>query len=120
VAFNDMEMVIMEMNRIKYLIKQKRIIIKGHIKEKIEKQHLVDIDVVKSNLEKPKNLIGVEEQVARYKHDKTYKLCFKLSGRKKLIVIITYKKLKNRIYVVTAFITKKKMDRLIKLPKVKR
>jgi hypothetical protein len=94
--------------------------VKQSIRYKIENIHGVSINEVLSNLRGPNSLVEVETQPSRRKHDETYKLYFEISKRKRLIVVITNKSLKRQVFVVTAFHTTKKMDKLVKKLKAKR
>lgn len=100
--------------------KYKRIKISSKVKRKIEKIHRVKIEDVLENLKNPFLLEEIEEQPARRSHDKTYKLLFKISKRKRLFIVVTFKFNKNKIFVVTALKSTKKIEKLIKKPKVKR
>lgn len=106
----------------KKLLKKKyrQIKISSKVKYKIEKIHQVKIEGALENLKNPVLLEEIEEQPARRPHDKTYKLLFKVSKRKHLFVVITYKSKKNKIFIVTAFKSTKKIKKLIKKPKMRR
>ncbi len=91
--------------------------LKSHLQYKIEKIHNVSMDEVWDNLYNPVNLVKVKTYMARSKHDESYRIYFRINKRKKLVVGITYKKLKNRIYIITAYHTTRKTDRLIRKAK---
>lgn len=91
--------------------------ISDKIKKKIEDIHGVDTGLVFEKLAKPSNLAGVEKQEGRNPHDETYRLTFRLSNKYRLVVVITYKNLEKKIYIVTAFKSSKDIDKLIRIPK---
>ena len=93
--------------------------IKNILQYKIEHIHNVSMDEVWDNLCNPINLIKVKAYPARSKHDESYRIYFEINKRKKLVVGITYKKLKNRISIITAFHTTRKTDKLIRKAKLR-
>ena len=113
----------MNIYQIKKLLRNitpEKVKISGNVRFKIEKIHGVRIKDVMKNLLNPELLIDIEEQPSRRPHDKTYGLLFEISKRKKLFVVITYKTLENKIYLVTAYPSNKKVEKLIKKPKIRR
>ncbi|NOX71080.1 MAG: hypothetical protein GXO64_00050 [Candidatus Micrarchaeota archaeon] len=108
-----------QMKKLLKNIKDERIKISSKIRFKIENIHGVKIEDVLKNLRNPDSLISVDEQPSRRPHDKTYGLVFEITKRKRLFVVVTYKTLKNKLYIVTAFTTTKKMEKLIKKPKIR-
>ncbi|MCD6496605.1 MAG: hypothetical protein J7K54_05010 [Candidatus Aenigmarchaeota archaeon] len=100
-------------------IKPERIKTSDKVRFKIENVHRVELRTVLENLENPKLLKSVEEQPSRRPHDKTYGLLFELTKRKILFVVITYKVLQNKIYLVTAFPSNKKIEKIIKKAKIR-
>ncbi len=93
--------------------------IKSYSQYKIENIHNVPMDEVWDNLCNPLNLTKVKTYPARSKHDESYRIYFEINKRKKLVVGITYKKLKNRINIITAFHTTRKTDKLIRKAKLR-
>lgn len=107
----------MDAEKIKELlqvIKPENIIITDKVRFKVENIHKVNLDEALRNLNNPESLIEAENQPTRRPLDETYKLVFSLSERKKLVMVITYKPVETKIYIVTAFHSTKKMDKLIK------
>lgn len=94
--------------------KKERLKLSRKVKGKIENIHCVDSREVLENLRNPTSLKAVEQQPSRGKHDETYGLCFEISKRRKLFIVVTYKKLKKQIIIVTAFPSRRKVDRIIK------
>lgn len=104
----------------KFLKRNKNIKITPKTRRKIEKIHLLNIEEVLYMMRNPGNLVVVEQQPSRRAHDETYMLCFQKNKRKILIVVITYKRLKKKIYLVTAFGSTKKLTKLVKKPRIVR
>ena len=70
-------------------------------------------------------MINVEVQESRRTHDETYGLYFypiapERTKRKKLKVVVTYKKLKRVLYIVTAHYITRKTEKLSEKAKAKR
>ena len=112
----------MNIQQIKKLLrktKEERIKVSNNVRFKIENVHGVKVKDIIENLRKPYLLKGIEEQPSRGSHDKTYGLLFELTKRRRLFVVITYKTLENKIYIVTGYPSTKKMEKLIKRPKIR-
>jgi len=92
---------------------------KAGIKNKIENVHNVPMSEVLENLNNPVNLIEIKNYPCRSKHDESYRVYFEITKRKKLVVGITHKKLKNKINIITAFHTTRKTDKLIRKAKLR-
>jgi len=101
-------------------LKPEKIKVSGATRRKIEEFHNVPIAEVYSNLRSPKNLFDVESQKSRRKNDETYILYFRLTKRKKLKIVVTYKRLKKILYIVTSHYMTKKTDKLVKAVKPRR
>ena len=71
------------------------------------------------DLRNPKLLTEIEEQESRNRHDETYGLLFEITKRKRMFVVITYKTNDNKIYIVTAYPSTKRVEKLIKRPKIR-
>ena len=93
--------------------KSEKIILRDHIKFKIETLHNLSIDQVFYHLKNPKNLILVQEQESTNPDSKTFRLIFKESENKKIVVVITERSNKE-IFIVTAFQSTKKAEKLIR------
>lgn len=100
--------------------KPERFKISGSVRFKIERIHGVPVEDVLSSLQNPGSLICIEQQPSREPHDETYGLVFEKSRSRKLFIVITYKTLKDLIFIVTAFSTSKKLEKLIKRPKIRK
>ena len=112
----------MDTQHIKKLLKKTKkqnFKIKADIKNKIENIHNVTMSEVLDNLDNPVNLIEIKNYPSRSKHDDSYRIYFELNKRKKLVVGITHKKLKNKINIITAFHTTRKTDKLIRKAKLR-
>lgn len=101
-------------------VKPERIKISSKVRFKVEHVHGVNLETVMKNLENPVLLKEVEEQQSRRSQDQTYGLLFEPTKRKKLFVVITSKRLEKKLYLVTAFPSTKKAEKLIKRPKIRR
>ena len=88
--------------------------------QNMEEEDNQDMEEVMRHLQNPDMMLDAEPQVSRNVHDETYALCFELSKRKTLFVVITYKTLENKIFIVTAFHSSKKLDKLIRKNKIGR
>jgi len=113
----------MDIFQIKKLLsnaKPEKFKISDSVRFKIERIHGVPVEDVMRNLQNPDSLICIEEQPSREPHDETYGLVFEKSKNRKLFIVITYKTLKDVIFIVTAFSTSKKLEKLIKNPKVRK
>ena len=100
-------------------IKPERIKISNKVRFKIESVYGIKVKDVIENMRNPCMLKHVEEQPSRKPHDETYSLVFELSKRRKLFVVITYKTLENKIYIVTAYQSTKKIEKLIRKPRIR-
>lgn len=87
---------------------------------KIEYVHGVEIEEIKANLMNLGNLENVEEQPSRHKNQKTFQLIFKKSSKGRLFVVITVNMDSDTIFLVTAFETNKKLEKLIKRGRIRR
>ncbi|MBI4019696.1 MAG: hypothetical protein HY367_00060 [Candidatus Aenigmarchaeota archaeon] len=90
-----------------------RLKINSRIRTKIERKHNINIAEVLQNLRNPDLLAGLSRQSSKKPHDETYGLLFELTKRKRLFIVITYKTLENKIYLVTAFKTTKKAKKML-------
>jgi len=112
----------MNLQQIKKLLRKtrpERIKVSDVIRNKIENIHYIKISDVISHLTNPIKLKHVETQPSRNPHDETYGLLFEITKRKRLFIVITYKSLENKIYIVTAFPTTKRIERIIKKPRIR-
>ncbi|MBI2232921.1 MAG: hypothetical protein HYU56_03290 [Candidatus Aenigmarchaeota archaeon] len=87
---------------------------------KIQHVHGVKLEEVKSKLLDLEHLESVEEQPARHESQRTFQLIFKKSSKKRLFVVITENTESGTIFLVTAFETSKKLEKLIKRGKIRR
>ena len=87
---------------------------------KIENVHDIKIEEVKNRLSNPKDLESVEEQPSRHESQRTFQLIFRKSSKKSLFVIITENKDSGTLFLVTAFETSKKLEKLIKRGRIRR
>lgn len=113
----------MDVYRMKKLlrtIKPERVRMSPNVRMKIEKIHNVQPQEVLENLQNPDNLVFMEQQPSRAPHDETYGLVFEKSKSRRLFIVVTYKALEKIIFIVTAYSTSKKLERLIKRQKIRR
>lgn len=89
-------------------------------RDKIENGHKISIKEVIDHISNPEGLEGFEEQEARREKQRTFMLVFKKSSQKKLCIVITENLGENMLFVVTAFESSKKLERLIKRGKMRR
>ena|SRR3989344_3090584 len=87
---------------------------------KIENVHRVKIEEVKKHLSNPEDLESVEEQLARHEKQRTFQLIFKKSSKKRLVIVITENVDSGMLFIVTAFETSKKLEKLIKRGRIRR
>ena len=112
----------MNVQQIKKLLKNmkhERVKASDVVRNKIEKIHRIKMSVVLENLANPVKLRHIERQPSRRPHDETYGLLFDLTKRRRLFIVITYKSLENKIYIVTAFPSTKRLEKLIKKPRIR-
>lgn len=96
-----------------------KIILTDKVKLKIE-IHGLTAENVLAHLKTPKNLLLVQGQEARRQSDRTFRLIFKESENKKIIVVVTEKVPEKEIYIVTAFPSTKKAEKLIRKQQIRR
>ncbi len=111
---------VFQMKKLLRNTKPERFKISDSVKFKIERIHQVRMEDVIRNLQNPDGLTCIEQQPSREPHDETYGLVFEKSRSRKLFVVITYKILKDTIFIVTAFYSSKKLEKLIKRPKIRK
>ena len=111
---------VFQMKKLLRNAKPERFKISDSVKFKIERIHQVRTEDVMNCLQNPDGLICIEQQPSREAHDETYGLVFEKSRSRKLFVVITYKILKDIIFIVTAFYSSKKLEKLIKRPKIRK
>lgn len=106
----------MDVSNIRKLLEStppEKIILRDHIKSKIENFHKLPVDSVFHHLRNPENLLLVQEQEPLQPGSRTFRLIFKESESKKIVIVITEKPDKE-IFIVTAFPSTKKAEKLIK------
>ena len=104
----------MDVSYIRELLKntpEEKIILRDRIKSKIEDFHKLPTDSVFHHLKNPENLIIVQEQEPLQTDSRTFRLIFKESESKKIVIVITEKPDKE-IFIVTAFPSTKKAEKL--------
>ena len=106
----------MDVGYVKNLLKnigKELIITSDKVKLKIEITHGLKFDDIANQLLNPKALEAVEEQPSRTDNERTFRLIFKKSSQKRLCIVITEKP-DGTIFVVTAFESSKKLDKLVR------
>lgn len=63
-------------------------------------------------------MIGVEAQQSRNPNDKTFRLAFGESKDKTLVAVIRKRSIENDVFIVTAFSSSKKLEKLIRKHRV--
>ena len=110
-------------NYIKRLLKSRKldqIKITDKTAYKIENVHGIKVEEVKKHLSNPEDLESVEEQTARHEKQRTFQLIFKKSSKKRLVIVITENMDSDMLFIVTAFETSKKLEKLIKRGRIRR
>ncbi|HIG97254.1 MAG TPA: hypothetical protein HA230_02815 [Candidatus Aenigmarchaeota archaeon] len=111
---------------IKYIInllkdyREDQIKVTNETRDKIENGHKISIKEVIGHLLNPESMKGFEEQEARREHQRTFMLVFKKSSQKKLCIVVTENLDTDTLFVVTAFESSKRIDRLIKKGRMRR
>jgi uncharacterized DUF497 family protein len=89
------------------------------VRLKIQMLHGLDFEEIVKHLLDQEALEASEEQESRNENERIFRLIFRLSSQKRLCVVITEKS-DGMIFVVTAFVSSKKLDKLIKTQTIRR
>lgn len=103
---NELEKIKEKLRKLRKIIFTKHAIIR-HVERKISRNE------IEGYLYKPKSLSRAIPQKSEFIDEEKYKLFFKLSKNKTLILIVSFRK--ESLYVITTFIKYIKLDRKVKV-----